>query len=131
MAQGCRRRPAGVIREWRRSRSERRTRGDDRTLVERSDRRPGQPPEIGKAADVAELYIKEMREDLNEEHKKFTRTPQTFNIQTDEKKEIPSSDNKILFKTSQEFDQRVAHFRYGSGGAKIAFVELLDMNDEV
>ena len=81
----------------------------------------------GKAADVAELYIKEMRENLNEKHKKFTRVSQTFAPNT-EQKEIKKTD--AVFKTSDDFDKRVAQFRYGSGGVKITYVELLDENDE-
>lgn len=83
---------------------------------------------IGKASDVAELYIREMREDLNEEHKKFTRVSQTF-PQSEKPKDILASEN-IEFKRSEAFDKRVAQFRYGSGGAKITCVELLNTNGE-
>ena len=84
----------------------------------------------GKASDVAELYIKEMREDFNEEHKKFTRVSETFTTKnSEEKNEVVYSKN-IAFKTSEDFDRKIAPFRYGSGGAKITFVELLDENNE-
>lgn len=83
---------------------------------------------IGKASDIAELYIREMRESLNEEHKKFTRVSKTFE-NTQESQKVQKSD-KIEFKRSEEFDKRVAQFRYGNGGAKITYVEFLDINDE-
>lgn len=81
---------------------------------------------LGKASDVAELYIKEMRENLNENHKKSIKAPQTFARTTEQ------VETKILdtgFKTSKEFDKKVAQFRYGTGEAKICYVELLDMED--
>lgn len=83
---------------------------------------------MGKASDIAELYMREMRENLNEEYKKFTRTQQTF-VQSEKPKSILTS-QKIEFKRSEYFDKNMAQFRYGAGGAKIAFAELLDMQDE-
>ena len=87
---------------------------------------------IGKASDVAEMFIKEMRENLNEEHKKFARVSTTFSDTNKEQKEKTQSLKKsnLEFKTSEDFDKKVAQFRYGSGGAKITFVELLDMDDK-
>ena len=82
----------------------------------------------GKASDVAELFIREMRENLNEEQKKFTRAPQAF-IASQQKEKTPQITN-LKFKTSVEFDKKVAQFRYGTGGVKITYVELLDMDDE-
>ena len=41
---------------------------------------------------------------------------------------MPSECDAVL-KRSDEFDKRVAAFRYGSGGARITYVELLDMSD--
>ncbi len=88
--------------------------------------------DIGKASDVAEMFIKEMRENLNEEHKKFARVSTTFSDTNKEQKEKTQSLKKsnLEFKTSEDFDKKVAQFRYGSGGAKITFVELLDMDDK-
>ncbi|WP_150464651.1 ABC transporter ATP-binding protein [Francisella sp. XLW-1] len=89
---------------------------------------------VGKASDVAELYIREMRENLNEEYRKFTRTSATFdninksNHDKDVQKLEQAADE--IFKTSDDFDKNVAPFRYGSGGARITYVELVDMNDE-
>jgi lipopolysaccharide transport system ATP-binding protein len=81
---------------------------------------------IGKAGDVAEEYIRNMREEMNEEHRKFTRVPETFSAATQDNPTASEIETETVFKTSEEFDARVATFRYGSGGAKISFVELLD-----
>ncbi|CAH1192946.1 Lipopolysaccharide transport system ATP-binding protein [Candidatus Nitrotoga sp. BS] len=88
---------------------------------------------IGKASDVAEQYIRTMREEMNAEIRQFSRVSSEFkteqkkieeeNVQTLEK------DSTIL-KRSDEFDKRVAAFRYGSGGARITYVELLNMSNE-
>lgn len=84
---------------------------------------------IGKASDVAELYVRTMREEMNKEPVKYV--PSTSlqidgsTQETDQIKKI----NENIFKSSEEFDSRVAAFRYGSGGAKTTFTELLDMED--
>lgn len=88
----------------------------------------GQVHAIGKASDIAELFMREMRENLNEEQKKFTRAAQTFVAlqQTTKTSQITN----LEFKRSEEFDKKVAQFRYGTGAIKITYVELLDMDDE-
>ncbi|MEY8716481.1 ABC transporter ATP-binding protein [Francisella philomiragia] len=89
---------------------------------------------VGKASDVAELYIKEMRENLNEECRKFTRTSAAFDDmnKSNHDKDVQKLEQSTaeIFKTSADFDENVAPFRYGSGGARITYVELVDMNDE-
>lgn len=88
---------------------------------------------IGKAPDVAEQYIRTMREEMNAEHRKFIRTAPEFTVENKEAKEgvaqLPDKNNAAL-KRSDEFDKRVAVFRYGTGGAKISYAELLNINDE-
>ncbi|MDO9102264.1 MAG: ABC transporter ATP-binding protein [Candidatus Nitrotoga sp.] len=88
---------------------------------------------IGKASDVAEQYIRTMREEMNAEIRRFSRVSPGFvtehkkieeeNVQTLEK-------GSAVLKRSDEFDKRVAAFRYGSGGARITYVELLNMSNE-
>jgi lipopolysaccharide transport system ATP-binding protein len=83
---------------------------------------------IGKASDVAEFYIRNMREEMNAEQRKFTR--ESTNSETTEEappeNEQTVTKDDVVFKHSEEFDQRVALFRYGSGGARVTYVELLD-----
>lgn len=82
---------------------------------------------IGKASDVAELYIRNMREEMNEEQQKTALTPIAFN--TNEQRgenEISLKKSGYEFKSSDEFRKRVRTFRYGIGGARITCAELLD-----
>ncbi len=88
---------------------------------------------IGKAPDVAEQYIRTMREEMSAETRQFIRVPGEFEGQNKltvgKNLKITEKDN-IVLRRSEEFDKRVAAFRYGSGGARITYVELLDVNDE-
>lgn len=80
---------------------------------------------IGAAGDVADHYTRKMREEMNAEH---TST-------------MPSAGTKVAaaitlnsqwpadadeFKISTEFEKQTAYSRYGEGGARITFAELLD-----
>ncbi|MDD1610403.1 MAG: Wzt carbohydrate-binding domain-containing protein [Methylococcaceae bacterium] len=88
---------------------------------------------IGKAPNVAEQYIKTMREEMNAEQRRFIRTTPGFspkNIKSEETFAPSLEKSGDVLKQSDEFDKRVAAFRYGSGGAKITYVELLNMSDE-
>jgi lipopolysaccharide transport system ATP-binding protein len=85
----------------------------------------GQLKKIGTAADVAEQYVRVMREEMNVDNASFLKpTPDepTTNLTLDGSETIDSSQ----FKVSSEFEKRVASFRYGEGGARITFVEMLD-----
>jgi lipopolysaccharide transport system ATP-binding protein len=86
---------------------------------------------IGKASDVAELYIRKMREEMNDEQRKFMHVSNasTSRGTTTEKKKTSKIGDSV-FKCSEEFDNRVAAFRYGSGGARITYAELLDEYDQ-
>lgn len=88
---------------------------------------------IGKAPEVAEKYVKTMHEEINVEHCKFTRVAPEFvteNMGVREAAAQSLEKNSAVLKRSDEFDKRVAAFRYGSGGARITYVELLNINDE-
>ena len=82
---------------------------------------------VGKAADVAELYMRNMREELNAEQQGLSpdgmlteARKQARRGQSGQHSSAPS------FKRSPEFDERVAALRYGSGGARITYAEILD-----
>lgn len=85
----------------------------------------GQLKKIGTAADVGEQYVRVMREEMNMDNalptKAMANEPNT--AQTSDSAELIDSSD---FKVSRDFEKRVASFRYGDGGAKITYVELLD-----
>ena len=88
---------------------------------------------IGKAPEVADQYFRVMREEMNVEQRKFVRASSEFTPGKTDNKEGPEAvegKSELAFKQSDEFSRRVAAFRYGSGGARISFVELLNMSDE-
>lgn len=94
----------------------------------------------GAAPEVAEQYVRSMREEMSAEVRKFSRITTEFNPPTEVKStsntvadenNTGSSSSEIApasyeFKRSEEFDRRVAALRYGSGGVRITYVELLD-----
>lgn len=93
----------------------------------------GEVKVIGKAPDVAEQYIRTMREEMNAETRRFARVPSEFAAEhkkIEEETVQTSEKDSAVLKRSDEFDKRVAAFRYGSGGVRITYVELLNMNDE-
>lgn len=80
---------------------------------------------IGPAGDVAERYVQKMRMEMNAEHA-ATRPLAAANAEANFSMESLRTADAREFKISEEFEKRVAHFRYGDGGAKITFAELLD-----
>jgi len=82
---------------------------------------------IGPAGDVAEQYMRKMRVEMNAEYASTMPSAVAKAEATTMLKSQRSSDLSE-FKYSEEFEQRVAHFRYGDGGAKIRLAELLDEN---
>ena len=80
---------------------------------------------IGSAGEVAELYVRRMREEMNAEFA-TTNLMQVAKIETKHPSKVQESSNIQEFKISTAFEKQVAHFRYGDGGAKITFAELLD-----
>tara|TARA_R110002111_G_scaffold262694_1_gene340162 strand:- start:94214 stop:95551 length:1338 start_codon:yes stop_codon:yes gene_type:complete len=88
----------------------------------------GRIKKIGLAADVAEAYIRNMREQMNESVQDLS------SVESSTKNtgvEHPgSSASEFKFKSSELFKQQMQGFRYGSGGASITYVELLNENGE-
>ncbi len=88
---------------------------------------------MGSAPHVADYYLRLMREELNAETRRFTRVPTGFEGQSKQLAEDNEPTSAGLHpepRRSQEFDRRVAASRYGSGGARITYVELLNMSDQ-
>ncbi|MGF6089679.1 ABC transporter ATP-binding protein [Pseudomonas sp. 18173] len=86
----------------------------------------GQLVAQGRAADVAERYVRTMREEMNDEHRKFSRVSAAFGEKPALASESSIKPAESGFKRSAEFENRVAQFRYGTGEVKVASVELLD-----
>ena len=91
----------------------------------------GQLKQIGTAADVADHYIHVMREEANRYNILPGMSRQSLPVEASnpDNKNIANPENFTSlpsFKVSAEFEKQVSAFRYGDGGAKIAYVELLD-----
>lgn len=85
---------------------------------------------IGKAPDVAELYVRNMREEMNADPLKYTSDTKGIalsRLPVENEQAVAKSD--VFLKRSAEFDKRVSLFRYGSGGARITFVEMLGLDN--
>lgn len=88
----------------------------------------GQMKSFGKAASIAEDYERIVREEMNCDVKAM---PMQIDNSSPELSLSSSKINKsLVFKVSDEFDERTKLFRYGKGGARIRFAELVDMNDQ-
>lgn len=86
----------------------------------------GRLKHFGEAARVAEAYVQVMREEMSRQNAdSFASSPPVSALQVSEE-----SDKSYEFKQFDEFDRRVEQFRYGNGNAKVAFAELLDINDQ-
>jgi lipopolysaccharide transport system ATP-binding protein len=97
----------------------------------------------GPAPDVAEHYVRAMREEMSQEARKFVSVASECSSRGkrlddpgDNRRNVAKSAlsesivDGLLFKHADEFDRRVSAFRYGMGGAKIRFVELLNLSEE-
>lgn len=88
---------------------------------------------IGKASEVADLYVRSTREKMNSEYLKFAQvqpTPDMVNVAVEDQTMQSVDECDLPLKRSDEFNQRVSEFRYGTGGVKVTYVELLNMDDE-
>lgn len=83
---------------------------------------------VGPSAVVSELYVRSMREEMNEEHRRFARVSPTFTKHA-ETAAVSLVNGNQTFKISAEFEKRVAQFRYGTGEVRVRLVELLNLQD--
>jgi lipopolysaccharide transport system ATP-binding protein len=103
----------------------------------------GRVVSYGQAPKVAERYVRAMREEMSDDMRKFSRVSSEFtrdhvlvnSSAAANQIEQPMADmhtqnknNEHFFKQSEDFNHRVAASRYGSGGVRITYVELLDLN---
>ena len=85
----------------------------------------------GLAGVVAEEYVRIMREEINSEFRPFLRSSPTLEKSTQcSENRAPISQQRHVFKRSEKFDSDVGLFRYGNGGIKITFAELLNKDNE-
>lgn len=90
----------------------------------------GKVAAVGPAAEVAEQYIRTMREEMNEENRDFSKVSTTFSDVTRKNRiQLPISSGPE-YKNYEKFADKVAPFRYGTGEVRAAFAELADLNDE-
>lgn len=84
---------------------------------------------FGKAATIADEYIRTVREEMNTQKGQASK-PSSEGALSKIFNSLPQSDSPEVFKISSEFEQRVNLFRYGLGGARIKYAELVDMEDQ-
>jgi len=77
--------------------------------------------EMGNAGEISDLYIKNMRE---KQTKNLGTTPKFIS------QKIKNVMPKDAFMISSDFNMKVSKQRYGSGGAKIEYMEILNSNYE-
>ncbi|EAQ53112.1 MULTISPECIES: ABC transporter ATP-binding protein [Vibrio] len=84
----------------------------------------------GHAGEVAELYMREMREAQSDRISKDLAVVDKPELNSNILPRAELKETRDL-KSLKVFKTRVAEFRYGSGGANITLVELLDKNGEL
>jgi lipopolysaccharide transport system ATP-binding protein len=93
----------------------------------------GELKSIGTAADVTGSYLRMIREEMNAEERAL---PTAAAPAVSAAKENDTSDTQpaqagaLKITRSEEFTRRVSQFRYGTGGARITYAELLNMENE-
>jgi lipopolysaccharide transport system ATP-binding protein len=90
----------------------------------------GEVKSMGTAAEVVTHYIRVIQEEMNKEQAHTESRAQALSARNENSLLSSHSMHAPALKNSQEFDRRVAQFRYGSGEARITYAELLDNTDE-
>ena len=85
---------------------------------------------MGDAPMIAEEYNRAMREKMNNDNNEiYVNSTEEVAVINQDSIQLKDRSNRI-FKASDEFNNRIASSRYGTGEAKITYVELLDQNSE-
>ena len=90
----------------------------------------GKLKSMGTAADVVTHYIRVMQEEMTREQGSIDSVSQTVSEMKENNVSNTQPVQGPVLKKSEEFSRRVSQFRYGSGEARITYVELLNMADE-
>lgn len=88
----------------------------------------GSVAKIGKSSDIADLYMKELREESDLALRGARPVKMgLFKENEDELFKRQDLDSAIEFKSSEVFSKKAAYFRYGSGEVRCVNVEILDV----
>ncbi|MEZ5662323.1 MAG: ABC transporter ATP-binding protein [Burkholderiaceae bacterium] len=90
----------------------------------------------GAAPRIAEEYVRNMRQEMSAEVRRYARTSEPLALSRNDRESgavanETAADGTLAFIDSADFASRVATHRYGAGGARICAVELLDKQGEV
>jgi lipopolysaccharide transport system ATP-binding protein len=84
---------------------------------------------IGSAPEVAESYIRTMREEMNAEQQRFAREPWSAGAKFAAALPQGARTDSASFKRSAAFELRSSMSSYGSGGARVTYAEVLGTAD--
>lgn len=90
----------------------------------------GELKSMGTAAQVAERYLRIMREEMNKDQGGLRPTSQVNSGRQEKVPAVLHPQAQFTLKKYEEFYRRVSQFRYGTGEARVTYVELLNMGDE-
>ena len=90
----------------------------------------GQLKNIGSAAAIAEQYLRAVREDISTEYQQTRQTSPGLAAKTDQAPESAAPAPGIALHRLDDFTRRVAQFRYGTGEARVLYVDLHTMSGE-
>ncbi len=82
---------------------------------------------IGPSEEIADIYLKEIRQSMNEENQKVI--DQLSKVSNNADRFMSLDKKEITFKYDNKFDDRVRAFRQGTGDVKVCSVELVDEFD--
>jgi len=91
----------------------------------------GEMQAFDSASDVASKYLQVMREEMNKQTAKSEYSHVSSEVISKELTEQNILNVEDLkFRKCEKFANRVQQFRYGSGGAKIVYAEMLNLNSQ-
>lgn len=90
----------------------------------------GRVREVGRAGEVAEHYIRAMREEMNTTHAAHARASTGAGAKANSAPEGHRMAGAEELSNNAAFEKRVSLLRYGDGGVKITSAELLDENSQ-
>jgi lipopolysaccharide transport system ATP-binding protein len=83
---------------------------------------------IGMAPDITDLYLRHIREEMNAQQVAAVASKKTLTAHDPGTTQARQS--KLSFVRSEEFNNRAALTRYGTGGARVTHADILDRKNE-